>query len=248
MTWFRKEDESKIPEKLRKMSSEDIVKAIESGENTASEVTKLQDELKKRDSAIAAQTSELNETKQRLTTLEASARQRQQVDNNNNNNDKGPEFTMDPEGWVNNRVNAAFGPLAMATLQTNAQLARQNAVATLQRLKVQGTRISKGAMFDKYSTEVDALAKTTNIQQLQTPDSWIHLFNMVLGQHMEEILAAYAGGKGDEFFVEGAASSVVNHNDQPASDKPTAEEIEIAQRMKIPIEQYMKNKKEMIFA
>lgn len=248
MTWFRKEDESKIPEKLRKMSSEDIVKAIESGENTASEVVKLQQALTAREAAETAAKNELNETKQRLTALEASRQRQPDNNNNNNNNQQGPEFVNDPEGWVNHRVNSAFGPLAMATLQTNAQLARQAAVATLQRLKVQGTRISKGAMFDKYSTEVDGLAKTTNIQQLQTPDSWIHLFNMVLGQHMEEILAAYAGGKGDEFFVEGAASSVQNNHDAPPSDKPTAEEIQIAQRMKIPIEQYMKNKKEMIFA
>jgi hypothetical protein len=241
MTWFDRKDESKIPEKFRKMPVEDVAKVLEGVDVAVGEAKTWREKAEAQKAELEARNSEFTQLQDKVKSLEAN-RQAPPPPNNDNKN-KTPEFIEDPQGYIDARVNGAFNPLAQVALQTNAQLARESAKRSLDRLRVGATKISKGAIFDKYSSEIDALAKTTPVQSLQSPDSWIHLFNMVLGQHMDEIL-----DKGTDMFVENAASGVTNNHDTPQPEKPTQRELEIAQRMKIPIEQYMKNKKEMVFA
>jgi hypothetical protein len=240
MSWFEKKDELKIPEKFRKMPVEDVAKVLEGVDVAVSEAKTWKEQVEATKTELANKNSEFSQLQEKVRQLEANNKKTPTPDPNAN---KTPEFIEDPQGYVDARINGAFNPLAQVALQTNAQLARENAKRTLDRLRVGNTKISKGAIFDRYSGEIDALAKTTQIQALQSPDAWVHLFNMVLGQHMDEIVT-----KGNEFFVEGGASGVNNDHDTPAPVKPTPEEEQIARRMKIPIDQYMKNKKEMVFA
>jgi hypothetical protein len=244
MSWFKPSEESKIPEKFRKMPVEDVAKVLEGVDVAVNEAKTWKEQVEATKTQLEARNNEFTELQKKVTALEASRRPDPQPDNKN----KPPEFLEDPQGYVDARVSAAFNPLAQVALQTNAQLARESAKRTLDRLRVGSTKISKGAIFEKYSGEIDALAKTTPVQSLTSPDAWVHLFNMVLGQHMDEIIGAYSTGKGDEMFSEPGASNVTNNHDTPQPEKPTAQEIRVAQGMKIPIEEYMKRKKEMVFA
>jgi hypothetical protein len=244
MGWFRKEDESKVPEKYRNLTPEQLVAAIEKAETLEKDTTELKAALAEKDTKIAEHSSELQKVQDQLKNLEMN---RNKQPDTSKTGDDTIEFLQDPEGAMKQQISRSVAPVAGVVLNTNAQLARMGAKQTLDRLRIPNTKISKGAMFDKYSKDIDELAKRTNVSQLQTPDSWIYLFNMVIGSHMDEILSGARDGKTEEMFVEPSASQVDRTEDK-REDKPTEEEIRIAKRMKIPVEAYMKQKKEMTFA
>lgn len=243
--WFRRESEAKIPEKYRGLTEEQIVALLEKGETVDglnTKVTELSTAKTNLEKKVSEGDSALQTMRQQIQALEKNQRPPEKREE-----PAGVSFIEDPEGFIRQEIGKFVAPVGVATLNASAQLARSGAKQTLDRLRVSGTKISKGAVWDKYSSEIEDLAKTVNVGQLQTADAWIHLFNMVLGRHLDEILTAFQGGKGEEMFVEPSASGVarVENNDPP---KPTDDEVRIAKRMGIKVEDYIKQKGTLTFA
>lgn len=241
MGWFRKEDESKIPEKLRALTPEQIVAAMDSGEKSAAEMIELKKALAEKDKAINETSNSLTELQNQFKNLEANRRVQSEKKVENNE----IQFVDDPEGWTRQEIAKNTVPTAVATMRATAQLAREAARRQLMQLKVPGTNINKAALMDRWSGEMDKAVETVQLQFLQEPNQWIYVFNNILGQHMDEILQSKADGKDPEYFVEPGHSEVGRRQEVKKEDKLTDEEMNIAKRMKITPEQYLKNRQGM---
>lgn len=240
MGWFKKEDEAKIPEKLRNLTPEEIVAKIDAAEALGQDVTKLKAALAEKDTTINENANAVNELRTKLQQLEGNRREPPKEDGAQR-----IEFAEDPEGFVRQQIAESTVPVASVALNNSAMMAKSLAEKSLDRLKVPGTNISKGAMFRRYEADIDAQAKKCQLGQLQRPDDWIFLFNNVLGTKMDEILQAYSEGKGNEYFVEPGSTNVHRQEEPRRDEKLTDEELHIAKRMRITPEEYAKRKKEM---
>lgn len=238
MGWFRKEDESKIPDKLKAMTAEQIISAMESGEKSADEMKKLQAALAEKDGAINETKTELTRLQEQFRTLEANRATPPKKDEGNNE----IQFVDDPEGYVQQQIAKNTIPTAVATMRATAQLARETARRQLLGMKVPGTNINKAALMDRWSTEMDKAVETVQLQFLQDPKQWVYVFNNILGQHMDEILQSKADGKEPDYFAEPGHSEAGRRQEPKKEDQLTEEEINIAKRMKIKPEEYLKNR------
>jgi hypothetical protein len=239
MGWFKKEDEAKIPEKLRNLTSEQIIAKMEEAEKLGTDLTTLKAALAEKDTAINENANALTELQGKLRELEANRQPRRET-----NERQEISFTDDPEGYVAQEIAKNTTPVASVALNNSALMAKSLAEKSLDRLKVPGTNLSKGSMFRRYEADIDAQAKKCQLGQLQRPDDWIFLFNNVLGTKMDEILQAYADGKSSEYFVEPGSTNATRKEEVRQDEKLTDEELNIAKRMRIKPEDYLKQKKE----
>lgn len=244
MGWFRNEDKEKIPEKLRGKSAEEIVAATEKAEALELEKAQLIADKAASDAKVTEHTTALETMREQVRRLEMNQKPPEKKADN-----EPIDFALDPEGAINERIRNATTPVAMALLQSNSQFARMTAKQQLDKQRFQGTKLSKGAIFEKFSADIDKLAKQTPVNQLQAPDSWIYLFNMVVGQHMDEIVSSSRDGKFEQMFSEpGADGGDRQIEGDKKDDQPSPDEIRIAKRMGITIDKYMANKKAMVSA
>lgn len=238
MAWFKKEDEAKVPEKYRGMTPEQIAAKLEEAETLAADKAALTTATGEKDAAINAASNTIKQMQTDIKNLEMNQKPKPEV-----RSEDDIDFTLDPEGALNQRLSRAVVPVAITALKANANVAREQARRSLQNLKVPGTNVSKAAAFDKYSAEIDAMVANVNLQNLQDPNQWVFIFNNVMGSKMDDII-----NKKDEFFTEPASSSHQRQDESNREVKLTPQEELIAKRMKITPEQYLKNKKEMTFA
>lgn len=142
-------------------------------------------------------------------------------------------------------------PLAAMQLQTAARVAKmsaRNKLVTQQRDgdPYYGQRMAR--IFDKFEGDIDKKATGVPLAQQTHDETWINLFNLVRGEHIEEILAAEKKGEKSVFTESGASSIAPGSVDNPVNpDTMTDEQKRIAKRMGISEDDYMKSRKELVY-
>jgi hypothetical protein len=243
--WGRdKKEEDKIPEKYRGKTTEEIVAMLAASEATAGEVANLKAALAEKDSAISEANGSIQELRQSVQSLEANRRPNPTVDPNANRNQV-PDFALDPEGHIQAKLNEAFVPVANTAMMANANVAREQCRRNLISQKIPGKNVSKAAAFDRFSGEIDAIAKGVQLMNLQQASQWEWIFNQVLMTKMNDILGDQKGEMFSEPGVSGVASSM---SGEKKPEQLTDEELRIAKRMGVTPENYAKYKKDLVAA
>lgn len=234
MSWFNSAGRD-VPEKLKGKSEADILAAMEKAEKAdqlATEKAAADTAKAKADADLATLQTEHSSVKSRLSQLESNATRQQQPPPER----KGPtSVLLDEETAFQERLT----PLYLQQAQQGALMAMQLAANDIS----QDPR--KAALLKKHKAEVDARFATVPIQFKADPMSYKNCFNVVMGEHMEELLTA-ASKKEGEFFVEDS-SHAARPAESKQSDKLDEAEVKIAARMGVTPEQYLARRKSMQF-
>src|SRR5689334_17991602 len=100
-------------------------------------------------------------------------------------------------------------------------------------------------IMNKYAKEIEEKFGTVHLSQQIYPQSYLNCINVVLAEHLDEILDAQVKGSG-EFAVEPGGGG--NPPPPPKdSDKLTEEEQKIAKRMGVKPEDFLARRKAMQF-
>lgn len=241
MSWRNKEqipDElkdfgtpSEIAEKLRKASELEAKLGEKDGE-----ISRLSGEVTNRD-------GEIDKLKRQVTAPPDAPP----------NDPKAPpqptHFFADPDKAFNERAL----PIALATMNASAQVAKMDAKMSLQSQYVDvnqnGTkrRLSLGSLWSRYEIEIEEAAKTVPIQQLGFKQTWLNLFNYVKGNHLNDFLDK------TEDFLEPVGVTVDQHvGDRAPAPKLNEEEARVVARMGrygkgITAEKYLEQRAKMRF-
>jgi hypothetical protein len=217
--WWGKKDEE-LPESIRNMKPEDLATAVQK----ANEVDALKTQL----SDATTKLSEFDSVKSRLAQLESSVKPAVKQE--------GPAA---PVSFLENE-DLAFAqrmqPFATLTLQNQARSAKFMAKQTLSGAKL--------AMFTKYEGEIDEMMKSVDLAYQGTPESWLKVFNSVLGNHIDDITTAAKDGS--DFFAETHVVGVGGGAPPVDPNVLTEEDKRIAKRLGLTDDQYKASKKEMV--
>ena len=230
MGWGNRKDED-LPESLKGKTPDQIAFELE-------EAKKLKERLDKQE----AKDAERDTMFQSFATAQQSLVETLKAVNErvpavkpvvNNDQHEPASFITDPDLAFNERV----GPLAAITMQTAAITAKQEAQRAFFRKQSTEKNNIDGTLFERFESEILEMAKNCTPAQLANPATWAHLYFNVKGRHADEIVA-----NPKSFFTEDAKRPPVgdNGNNEP---QPTDQEVKIAAKMGVPIENYMKHKK-----
>ena len=219
LPWFKRQGEE-LPPELQGLEVKDLVDAVANSKK----VTDLEAKL-----TLAEQKAgEVDDVKNQLRALEARV-PRPVVEESKT---KQPTSFLDDE---NQAFNERLAPFAIATLNAQSQNAKFIARQSLKGLDCQ--------MWDKYSSEIDDVMSTVDLQHKALSETWINALNVVAGRHRHDILKM-ANDKTD-FFSETAGGT---GDGGPSNEEPirlSNEQAAVAKRLGISTEDYLKNLKEM---
>lgn len=231
MSWFNSGDRT-VPDKLKGKKEEDILKAFEDAERLASEKAAADTARLAAEAKNTTSENELTTVRGRLAQLEANAQRTQQT--NTQQERTGPtSVLLDEETAFRERLT----PIIAAQLQQGSLMAIQLATNEI------NSDTRKSALLKKYKAEVDARFNQVPIQFRADPLSYKNCFNVVMGEHMDEMLTA-ASKKEGEFFVEDSS----NTQRPPTPDKDTKlddDAKKIAARMGVSEADYLARRKAM---
>jgi hypothetical protein len=237
--WLNKET---IPAELKdlNMTPAEIAQAIK-------DKKELDAKLVEKDGEIGRINTEAIKVKERLTELEKNQRPPEKpIDPAN---PTPTHFFEDPEKAFAERAM----PIAIATMQANANVAKLNAKFSLQGQFMDVTqngqkrRISSASLWSRYEKEIEESAKTMPLQQLGNQQTWINLFNYVKGNHLGELL-----DKTDDFLEPVGVSINAHVEDRPNPEKLSTEESNVVSKMGrygkgVTTEKYQEMRKKMRF-
>jgi hypothetical protein len=202
--WFDRNNAA-VPEKLRSLDQTQLEAAVDFYNANKDKVTQLESELDTTKKTLGNVTTEFEATKGRVAQLEASANQpkgQQQPPPQ----DQAADWLTEPDKAFIQNVK----PLADLTLSQGSQLA-QLRIET--HLREKGGRDLK--LYHKYRSEIMELMKNEPPVNQTNPNTWMNAYNLVKGNHFDDIMAATT--KGDaEFFGEQVTRS---NPDQPNPEK-----------------------------
>ena len=231
MGWGGRKDED-LPESLKGKTPEQVAFELE-------EAKKLKERLDKQEAKDAERDTMFQSfaTAQQslVDTLKAVNERVPAVKPVVNNEPHEPaSFITDPDLAFNERV----APLASITMQTAAITAKQEAQRAFFRKQATEKNNIDGTLFEKFEGEILEMAKNCTPAQLANPATWAHLYFNVKGRHTDEIVSNPRA-----FFTEDAKRPPAEGGggNEP---QPTDQEVKIAAKMGVPIENYMKHKKE----
>lgn len=156
MGWWAKKDEE-LPEELRDMKPEDLVKAVKDSQRVAELETKLEQ-----------RNAEFDGVKQRLDAIEAN---QPESAPNPNAPQRPTSVLVDEERAFAERQ----APLAMTTLLIGANAAKSQAKMML------------GPTYAKFEKEIEAEMEKVPLGSRIHTESWKNVHDMVVGRHMSEI-------------------------------------------------------------
>lgn len=210
----------------------DILKG-KTPEQVAAELVRLSVALGEADSVkaeLTQKTSELSEMTNRIKALEGV---KPAVT-------RAPDATREPTSVLVDEeaaFNERLQPIVAGVLNVAAQTAKMTAESRIRQNPIHGRLLSK------YQAEVQALYATVPQQYQQYPETYERIFQQVLGSHLDELLQEQAKGDGS-LFTEGGGGQL------PVETKSlelvlTADEMDIAKKMKITPEAMLASKKQM---
>jgi len=239
MSWYNSEKDKKKLGKWGDKSDDEIVAALNKAETLETEVADLKKKDTERDGIVQTLKTNFDSVKSKLDSIEANSNRRQQAPPKEDA-EESPDFITDPDAAFNKRAQ----PLAAATMNTAAQIAKMQAQQNLTRNSKDGI---DGRLFEHWGSEIDSIAKNTPLAILGNPQVWVGMFLQVKGYHADE-LSDPNTRKEKYAFLEPSTHAVVNQPQSGAKgEEPTEQERKIAGKMGIKIEDYMKNKKAMTF-
>jgi hypothetical protein len=232
MAWGNRKDEE-LPPELKGKTPEQVAQELKDAAALKTRLDALEAKSAERDTAFqtfgTAQQELVNTLKAVNERIPAPVAR---VENNTTH--EPASFITDPDLAFNERIS----PFAAITMQTAAITAKGEAQRGFARKQATEKNNIDATLFDKFEGEILEMAKNCTPQQLANPATWAHLFFNVKGRHTDEIVA-----NPSSFFIEGAKRpDAVSGGDK--GDQPTDQEKAIATKMGVPIENYMKHKKE----
>jgi hypothetical protein len=232
MSWFNSGDRT-VPDKLKGKKEEDIIKAFEDAERLAAEKAAADTAKATAEAAVASKDTELSSVRSRLSELESRATRTASTPPAEA---KGPtSVLLDEETAFRERLT----PLYLQQAQQGSLMAMQLAANDI------SSDPRKAALLRKYKAEVDARFNTVPIQFRTDPASYKNCFNVVMGEHLDELVQSATKNNGD-FFVEDSS----NTQRQPVpvkNDKLDDDAKKIAARMGVSEEDYLARRKAMQF-
>jgi hypothetical protein len=244
MAWFDKEQEAKLPERLKGKTPEQVLAELEKADKLANDL-ELEKAARRADAEKVTQIeTEFNTVKNQLATIEA------------NRNTKPPEKTVvsaeqileNPDAAITTKVNELTAPLTHLTIQNNAQTARMLAQQQLNNTDLaSGGKSMDGRLFQAWSQEIDAEAGKYKPIQLITPQAWLGIFYYLKGTHADELRDPETRKKKYN-FLEPTSSGIApasREEKKTGAEGLTDEEKRIAGRMGVTPEAYAKRKEAM---
>jgi hypothetical protein len=236
MSWFSKQDESKIPENLKGKTSEEIVKELQEAAQVRTDLEKVRTDAATAATAAATQAAEFEQVRAKLVELEAAQ--------------AAAAAAAQPPGLTSFLVDEdkAFAeraaPLASMAYNSAAATARMLARDRL-RTESKPGGLNLTALYDKYSAEIDELAKQVPIVQQVHPQTWVNLFDLIKGRHALELVEATK--KGENWFLVEPVGGGAPPGKPPEDKELTPEQLKIAAKFKMTPEDYKKRQKELTY-
>ena len=233
MAWGNRKEEE-LPASLKGKTPEQVAQELEDAKALKTRLEALEAKDAERDTAFQT----FGTTQQELVNTLKAVNERivappaRQEPSGDGANHEPASFITDPDLAFTQRA----APLAALTMQTAAITAKQEALRAFQRKQATEKNNIDATLFERFEGELLEMAKNCTAQQLANPATWAHLFYNVKGRHTDEIVQ-----NPKSFFTEDATRQT--RSETPASETPTDQEINIAKKMGVPIENYMKNKK-----
>lgn len=234
--WSEKIDKKKLGAWGSK-TDEEILEALNKHDEFKTENEKLKTTVSEKDTAVSNLNNQFQEVKRKLDEAEANGR-KQQTPPKKEDEEK-PDFLTDPDAAFNSRMQ----PFATAVMQQAATTARMQAQQQLTRNSKDGI---DGRLFEHWGGEIDTVAKNTPLNILGNPMTWVGIFLQVKGFHSDE-LADPTSRKEKYAFLESGSSNAQRPDAAKKDDEATEQEKKVAERMGIPLADFMKNKKKMTF-
>lgn len=239
-----------LPDELKEMDPKDLVALVKKAKDSDATITNLQEEVKQAKTAFETFSNDFDSKLESKFTEFAGkfGKQPENNNNNNNNNNNEPRFTeflVDPEKAMNERISVGLQPLAAITLQQASYTAKTSARERMQKLQRSNPgKVFDGYFFEKFESEIDALATKVPATQLANPETWEHLYYNVKGRHADEIAAQVKDGKA-EFMIEPGTQPRGRESDGQSNDKLTDQELRVATKLGQTPEQFLAQKKKI---
>jgi len=231
MPWGNRKEED-LPESLKGKTPDQIAFELEEAKKLKERLDKLDAKEAERDSMFQSFATTQSQLADTLKAVNERVTAPPKAPASTESNEPA-SFITDPDLAFNQRV----GPLAAITLQTAAMTAKQEAQRGFFRKQASEKNNIDGTLFDRFESEILEMAKTCTPQQLANPATWAHLFYNVKGRHTDEIVS-----NPKAFFTEDA-SRAPNGGAPPPGDTLTDQEKNIAAKMGVKPEDYLKHKK-----
>jgi hypothetical protein len=222
MPWFKRDGKTPmddIPEELKELTPEQIAQAVRESQTLKAE--------------LAGQKTENETIKARLAQLEANPNNKPPEPSPDSNKNRVISFLEDEDAAFNQRAQ----PIVAAVYTMGAAAARQSFESGLSGID--------RAMFQKFGPEVDVIMKTCDAPTRATADSWKRAWNMVKGEHLDEITKA-AQDKTD-FFSESSSGSLLGGPVRTIlpDDRLTDEELRVAKKYNLDPRDFLEQRKSM---
>jgi hypothetical protein len=219
--WGKDVKEEELPEELRNLTSEQLLKAVKDSGDIEGLKTKLSDK-----------DTELSSMSERIKQLEGAATHKQQDDP-----PRGPTSVLVDE-------DKAFAERLGPVMTTSLVSASISAKMVFRQQLTQDKKSNKAALYDKYEAEIDEIMmKQVPLQSRIFPQAWQNAFHIVLGRHMDELVTGVKKGE-DQFFVEAASGSGLPLSTDK-KDELTAQEVTIAGKLGLKPEEYLAERKKI---
>ena len=229
MSWWDKNTKPEdIPPELKDLTPAQLAEAVRKSSALETELNATRQKV----DAQEEQLSELASLKQKIAALEA-----------NPNNQPKPEsrpqnqpisFLEDEDAAFNQRAQ----PIVGAVYTMGAQIARSNFETKLSGVDAK--------MFQKYGADVDKVMESVDVASKANPQAWQNAWNMVKGQHLDEITKA-AQDRSD-FFSETVQGSSLGGPPRTVlpDDKLTPEEEKQAKKYGVDPKDFLESRKSMV--
>ena len=232
MGWGNRKDED-LPDSLKGKTPDQIAFELEEAKKLKERLDKQEAKDAERDTMFQSFASTQTQLADTLKAINERSTAPPKAPINPGDNEPA-SFITDPDLAFNQRL----APLASITMQTAAITAKQEAQKAFFRKQSTEKNNIDGTLFDRFENEILEMAKNSTPQQLANPATWAHLYYNVKGRHTDEIVS-----NPKSFFTEDATRPPAGGG-TPLGDTPTDQEKSIAAKMGVPIENYMKNKRE----
>lgn len=218
MGWFKNREGGgvDVDEAIKDLKPADIRAAVEGRAASDAKIAELEAQLQ----AAQAKSGEVDALRTQLSAIEARTAPPPPMQT-------GPPSVLEDEDGA---FNARMAPTAAVSFHAASMAAKTQAM-----LGLTGRDL---ALFKKYGNEIDQAMQNVPPDRRMHPQAWLNALTYVKGIHFDEATA-----KGDEFFSEtgGAPPPPM----APPADKLSEEEANIARKMKVSPESYLKQRKGM---
>lgn len=234
MAFFDKTN-ARLPDELKDASQEELIEAIKFYKEGREKLTQTSAELETTRQTLANVETQFNDTRTRLSTLEANiAAENAKRQQPPPSPERSTDFFEDPEKAFNQRQ----GPRDMYMLETRAQVAQMNFEGGL--LAEPGRFGDDPKVYKKYRNEVVDLIRREPLVNQANSQVWKNAFLLIKGLHSDEI--ADARKSQDAAFFGEQPKTAVSADTKPV-DEVTDEDRRAAQRYGLTPEEILASRK-----